>query len=393
MKFYRQILILVTAMWSLNGFDIVNAETWERTYGGSGTDQGRSVQQTNDGGYVIAGWTNSVGAGDYDVYLIKTDGAGNQIWEKTFGGVGSDRGHKVKQTSDLGYIILAETESFGNGKVDSPDIWLIKTDSFGNKQWDKTFGGNYDDYGSGIEQTADGGYILAGSTRLNESSPRQAYVVRTQPNGNLIWEKRFEESTARAVQVVSATNYAILGTKYVNYNEQIFLKILNNDGVVVGGNESISEGFGSSIQRTADGGYIVAGMINSTGSTDNLALLKLDPNYNLSWRRTFWEELDPDVSPDVFIDSDGGFRIAVQTTDSKIMLMKTDPSGRMIWRVFLNDSTDWMRSTITDNGTCIVVDSIYSQQSGSTDVYLLYYLYEGNASRNLFLPALPLLLQ
>ena len=92
------------------------SETWEKTYGGGGTDQGRSVQQTTDGGYIIAGWTNSIGAGNYDVYIIKTDNIGNQVWAKAFGGIGSDMAHKIKQTSDGGYIIVGETESFGTGK-------------------------------------------------------------------------------------------------------------------------------------------------------------------------------------------------------------------------------------------------------------------------------------
>jgi hypothetical protein len=111
---------------------------WDKTFGGTDWDEAHSVQQTSDGGYILAGETNSYGAGSCDFWLVKTDSNGNKQWDKTFGGIDHDKAVSVQQTSDGGYILAGETYSYGAG---SRDFWLVKTDSNGNKQWDKTFGG------------------------------------------------------------------------------------------------------------------------------------------------------------------------------------------------------------------------------------------------------------
>jgi hypothetical protein len=183
-------------------------------YGGWFDDSGYSVQQTSDGGYIITGETYSFGAGDSDVYLVKIDSEGNLKWQKTFGGSDLDYGYSVQQTSDGGYIIAGTTSSFGEGGA---DIYLIKTDLAGKLLWQKTFGGSNGDYGYSVQQTSDGGYIIAGQTYSSGAGLWDAYLVKADPDGNQQWEMTFGGSGQDRVYSVQQTNdggYIIAGETY-----------------------------------------------------------------------------------------------------------------------------------------------------------------------------------
>jgi predicted secreted protein len=194
------------------------AIAWTKTFGGSGNDHGHSVRQTSDGGYVIAGSTYSYGAGNADVWLIRTDSSGNAAWNKTFGGSGNDYGYSVRETLDGGYTVAGSTGSYGSGGV---DVWLIKTDSSGNAAWNKTFGGSGDDHGYSVRETLDGGYIVAGSTGSYGSGGVDVWLIKTDSSGNGAWDK------------------------------------------TLGGSNS---DYGWSVQQTPDGGYIIVGYTDSYGA-------------------------------------------------------------------------------------------------------------------------------
>ena len=155
---------------------------WIKTFGGTNEEEGSCVQQTTDGGYIITGTTNSFG--EYDNgYLIKTDSNGNKIWDQTYGGNKADVGYSVQQTNDGGYIITGWTRSYGSGDF---DVWLIKTDSNGNKLWDKTFGGINFDEGRAVKQTKDGGYIIVGVTSSFGMGNEDILLIKTNANGESI---------------------------------------------------------------------------------------------------------------------------------------------------------------------------------------------------------------
>jgi len=140
----------------------MSATYFAKTYGGTDDDYAFSVQQTSDGGYIVAGETWwSFGAGSADLFLIKTDANGNISWAKIYGGTDWDGAYSVQQTSDGGYIVAGRTESFGAGGY---DIILIKTDANGNIIWAKTYGGTGNEESFSVQQTSDGGYIVAGRT-------------------------------------------------------------------------------------------------------------------------------------------------------------------------------------------------------------------------------------
>jgi hypothetical protein len=158
------------------------AVTFAKTYGGTNNDEASSVQQTSDGGYIVAGYTQSFGAGSWDIFLIKTDANGDVQWAKTYGGTSFDWPSSVQQTSDGGYIVAGTTWSFGVGDY---DIFLIKTDANGDVQWAKTYGGTDWDHASSVQQTSDDGYIVAGFTASFGAGFYDAFLVKTDANGGM----------------------------------------------------------------------------------------------------------------------------------------------------------------------------------------------------------------
>jgi predicted secreted protein len=141
--------------------DSNGTEAWNKTFGGTDYDWAKSVQQTKDDYFILAGGTESYGDGRQDVWLLKTDSNGNEQWNKTFGRGGFESSMSVQQTEDGGYILAGDTTSYGSG---SNDFWLLKIDCNGTEQWNQTFGGTDTDFAFSVQQTVDGGYILAGYT-------------------------------------------------------------------------------------------------------------------------------------------------------------------------------------------------------------------------------------
>ena len=156
---------------------------WNKTFGGSENDEARSIIQTDDGGYAVAGFTvSSEDTGDRDVWVIKLDKEGNKIWDKTFGGTSEDWANSLIQTKDRGYMVVGWTSSIGAGKT---DVWIVKLNKNGDLLWDKTFGGSENDEAHSIVQTEDGGYAVAGWTKSKGTGNSDVWVIKLDENGNL----------------------------------------------------------------------------------------------------------------------------------------------------------------------------------------------------------------
>ena len=230
-----------------------------------------SIEQTNDDGYIITGGGHLFGYNGIDVLLIKIDNNGNQEWFRTFDNSGSDGGRTVQQTSDGGYIITGYTGWFW-------DVWLIKTDSEGNEQWNRTFGGEYNDFGISVYQSIDEGYIIMGRTSSYGNVDGDIWLIKTDSQGQEEWNRIFN-GTIYSGEKTLDDGCIIIG----EINSDVLLIKIDLQG-----NEEWNQTFGGSgsdsgysVQQTLDGGYIITGSTDSFGNgSSDVLLIKTDSNGN-----------------------------------------------------------------------------------------------------------------
>jgi hypothetical protein len=269
-------------------------EEWNKTFGNGWRNRGNSVQQTWDGGFIITGYTDT-GYNDYisgrynqNVWLIKTSADGIEEWSKSFGGSGEEWGYSVQQTLDGGYIITGHTDSLTN--YQTMDVLLIKTSPDGTEEWKKTFGDSSYDYGRSVQQTLDGGYIITGANHLSDDDYRtDLWLIKTNADGTEEWNKTFAvgmQNEGRAVQQTSDGGFIIAGTSGTPFGDYDVLLIkTNEDGTeewskTIGGSE---EDEAESVQETSDGGYIITGTTRSFGNGhEEVWLIKTDSEGNTS---------------------------------------------------------------------------------------------------------------
>jgi hypothetical protein len=284
---------------------------WSRILGGSGEDIGYFVKEANDDGFIITGSTKSFGMGEERLWLIKMDGNGSLIWDKTFGGFVSssgDGGWSVDETKDGGYIATGYTQSLGRGRK---DLWLLKTDDLGNRIWDRTYGGREDDVGISVLQSRDGGYIAAGRTASFGKGGDDIWLLKTDSQGKEAWNATFGGSKDDAgFQVVELKDgYALVGrTESGSDNNRIIL--IRTD---LAGRElwesTYQGGSGTSLQPTTDGGFIIAGRIDSKESGRDALIIKIDSSGNEAWSRVFGGGAD-DIGTFAVQDRDGDYIMA-----------------------------------------------------------------------------------
>ncbi len=361
----------------------VNAQTetyWQKTYGGTGKDFGKTVQQTSDGGYVMVGYTNSFGAGRYDVYLVKTDSSGNQLWQKTYGGTGDDLGASVQQTSDGGYIIVGRTRPF---IIDDYDVYIVKTDASGNQLWREIYGGTGNDSGWSVQQTSDGGYIIAGST--SSFSGDDVCPLKMDSSGKLLWQKTYGGANSDggfSVQQTPDGGYIIVGDtwSFGAGGDDVYLVKTDASGDQLwqrtyGG---AGDDFGYSVQLTSDGGYVIVGYTNSFGAGGyDVYLVKTDASGDQLWQRTYGGT-GHEEGNSVQQTLDGGYIIAGWTNSfgaggSDVYVVKTDASGNQLWQRTYGGTGDDFGYSVqqTLDGGYIIAGVTSSFGAGGDDFYLI----------------------
>lgn len=328
---------------------------WNKTYGGTGIDQAYSVVQTDDGGYAIVGTTLPVGASNYEAYLVKTDPAGNMQWNRTYGGTSNDIAYSMVRTNDGGYAFAGITMSFGAGLS---DMWLVKTDGLGSMQWNRTYGGTSDDDACSVVQTSDSGYAIAGSTVSFGAGINDFYLVKTDPAGNMQWSRTYGGSLsdqARCVVQAGDGGYAMVGYTYSFGVGGYDFYLVKTDP---SGNVQWSKTYGGtsydwafSMVRTCDGGYAMAGYTSSFGLGDyDMWLVKVDGSGNVQWGRTYGG-IDDDEAYSIVQASNGGYAILGTTASfgagqDDFYLIKTDGLGFEEWSNPSIHVIDWGANTL-----------------------------------------------
>jgi hypothetical protein len=319
---------------------------WQKTFGGKGEDVAKSIQQTTDGGYIVAGYTGSadgdvtgIHGGYSDIWVVKLSGTGTIEWQQTFGGSTYEYFGEIQQTTDGGYVFAGMTTS-SDGDVTSKkgtsDFWVVKLSDTGTLQWQKTLGGTALEEAHSIQQTADGGYIVAGNTSSNDgdvtglhSAYDDVWVVKLSPIGDIQWQKALGGSSkdiAYAVRQASDSGYIIAGSTYSNNGDVTgnhggadawIIKLSRTGGVqwkkVLGGPQ---DDVALSIALTPDGGYLMAGSSQQTGGqvTSNQGdsdywIVKMNGTGTTQWQHSLGGSLQ-DISRSVQPTSDGGCIVA-----------------------------------------------------------------------------------
>jgi len=362
-----------------------------KAIGGPASEWGASLIQTSDGGYATASKTESFGTGGVDVYVVKLDAKGNLQWTKTIGGEEHDEGFSLIQTSDGGYVIAGHTYSFGAGDM---DVYVVKLDAKGNLQWTKTIGGKSEDFGYSLIQTADGGHAIAGYTYSFGAGKSDVYVIKLDANGNLQWTKTIggkKRDVGRSLIQTSDGGYAIAGYTYsfgAGEADVYVIKLDANGNLqwtkTIGG-EMEDEGY--PIIQTSDGGYAIAGYIKSFGAGEaDVYVIKLDANGNLQWTKTIGGG-DTDWGNSLIQTADGGYVIAGYTKsfgagEWDVYVVKLDAKGNLQWtKTIGGGGSDYGFSLIqTSDGGYAIAGYTYSFGAGDYgDVYLVKLDKNGNA--------------
>jgi len=316
---------------------------WSKNYGGAGYDYGNAIQPTNDGGYVVAGRTSSFGAGDYDIWLLKFNALGDTLWTQTYGGTSTDQANGVIQTDDGGYLISGITSSFGAG---SYDAWLVKTDENGNAVWTETYGGSGYDYAWRAVSTNDGGYVFFGVTSSFGAGGYDDWLVKTDSNGDVLWDRTYGRASDDIAITGTRANdggYVLAGYAIPEGGSGYDFWVLKTNafGDSLWANyygRPVDSDYAYDVKPTIDGGIVIGGTSYSgdTGLSDYM-LVKVDENGNAQFTQKYGSG-NSDQCQGIQQTNDGGFILTgygnPDGTDSDFWLVRTEPDPILGLRAF-----------------------------------------------------------
>ena len=358
---------------------------WTRMFGSQGSEYGACVHQTGDEGYIITGSTNPFEPdSSCDLYLLKTDDTGNLLWERTYGDSLWECGRHVEPALDGGYIIVGETESYGGGEMEYPDIYLLKVDNAGDQEWYRTFGGPGMDIGYWVEQTTDGGYIIAGQL----DTCADMVLIRTDSLGNALWTRTYGTgcATGFCVRQTSDQGFIAAGADFDIPGPYFGGYLVKVDSL---GSEEWCVHYDDTdaktiyyLEQTSDGGFILTGIIGD-GDNFDIFLKKIFVDGSDEWTRYFdfghW-----DFAYCVEQTLDGGYILAGSIDVRNpgfpdVYVLKTDPSGEREWDLELGGANADMAKCIqqTTDGGFICCGSTVNGDPPNDDVWLIRLESEG----------------
>ncbi|MFH1321201.1 MAG: caspase family protein [Bacteroidota bacterium] len=303
-------------------FDIRGNLVWEKTFGEKGDEKAFSIITIPGGEYMVAGYTNSKGSGNKDMWVMKLDDDGNLIWDKTFGGNYEEEAYSITHAPGKGYAVAGYNKSIGarNGLM-----WIVKLDNDGNKEWESSYGGDIGggiptDVAMSVTPTPGGGYAVAGYTRSLGAGSYDFLVLKLDKDGKIIWNKTFGGTKTDQARTILATpdgEYIITGftDSKGEGNKDIWVLKLNGLGEIIWdktfGSHSAEEAY--SMISTGYGGYVLAGYTSSKGVGGNdMYLLKIDKDGNKAWETNFDGD-HTDEAKCAIATPDGGYAIAGKT--------------------------------------------------------------------------------
>jgi hypothetical protein len=379
----------LTIIFFLISVQVYGQNQFQRTIGGNLEENSFSIIQTTDGGYAIAGYSETYSS-PYDVYIVKLNVNGLLQWTRNIGGTGNDFGYNIIQTSDGGYAIAGQTSSFGAGVS---DMYIVKLDSGGSLQWNKTIGGAASDYANCIIQTSDGGYAVAGQTNSFGAGNSDIFLIRLNSNGSIRWSRTVGGSGSDRARTIIKTfdgGFAISGStsSFGSGSDDMYIVKLDSGGTVSWNRTAGGSNFdyaGSMIQ-CSDSSYVLGGYTQSFGAgLYDMYLVKFDKNGNSIWNKTIGGTTYEDCSA-IIQTTDGGYALAgyIDAAPNYGCFVKLNSSGNIQWnKRTLNETNSIVQ---TSDGGYALTGPIAGYGAGSSDFCIIKFDAGGNTCGSVFTP-------